>query len=252
MWKLNGFDTLVYDPTMTSADVFVIEGEIGAGKTEMALALAAMLNGRGLKVGLILEPVEQWVAAGILQQFYDDPKRFAYSFQTFVYATRVMAIVDGVAATPDADVFILERSPATDHIFAALQQMSSVELKMYNTWCDAYDRMLPLDLSRATVLYLKTDINRCMARVASRQRSGETASDSKTGVSIEYQQTLRRAHEAFFERKHLDEFPDMPRSPFARVIIVDSNLANGNFRDPGPERDRIVSTVAKMMLEVLY
>lgn len=229
----------------------MVEGEIGAGKTELATAIAGALQQYDLKVCLILEPVDRWVEVGILKKFYDDPSRFAYSFQTYVYATRIMAISNAVASMPDADVFILERSPATDRIFAALQKgnLDPTEQEMYSTWCDTYDRMLPLDLSEAKVLYLKTGLEQCMSRVSSRDRQGEITEEKKDsgGVSIEYQASLRRAHEAFFQGIHRDEFPDLPSHPFAKIIVLPPEVADGNFRDPGNERERIIEKVVSLM-----
>jgi deoxyadenosine/deoxycytidine kinase len=237
-----------------SAPVIIVEGEIGAGKTELVKAIAGALSARGLNTCTILEPVDKWKEIGILQLFYGDPRRYAYSFQTYVYATRIMAIAAAIAANPSADVYILERSPATDLIFMELQRdlAEPAELQMYKTWCEAWRLMLPIDLARARILYLKTSLGCCMARVAARCREGEVpagAPDNKpaAGVSLEYQARLRRAHEAFFQRLHTNEFPLMPQSPFppSAIIELGPELADGNFRDGGAERDRIIAAVLK-------
>ena len=244
---------------------FVIEGEIAAGKTELTKAIAAELTRRGKKVCLVLEPVEQWRSIGILQKFYSDPMRFGYGFQTYVFASRVLEIAKAVSASPDADVFLLERSPASDQIFMELQRgvIDPVEMEMYSTWCDAYNLMLPIDFSNAKVLYLKTSLEHCMERLNSRHRDGEVistkpkekvASATATGgVSIGYQQRLRRAHEAFLEGLNPGEFPFMPKSPFpiSSVYAIEPALADGNFRDLGPERDRIIGAIVDTV-EVLY
>jgi hypothetical protein len=164
-----------------------------------------------------------------------------------------------VAAAPDADVYLLERSPATDRVFMHLQApiVDPMEMAMYADWCDAYMLMLPVDLTRATVLYLKTSLDRCMARLAGREREEELAQpeaegdgSAKGGVSLEYQRRLRRAHEAFFLGLHADEFPALVgASPFPRESIVELEgpLADGNFRDAGPERDGILAAILAKM-----
>lgn len=242
--------------------VYVIDGEIGAGKTELARALTAELRRRGLLVSLVLEPVDQWRAAGVLEKFYQNPARFGYSFQTYVYATRVLRIVDAVRNSPGADIFLLERSPATDQVFMELQrgQVDPVEMAMYYTWCKAYDLMLPIDLHKARVLYLKTSLNLCMTRLAARQRGEEISAEGPSavkhdgsaagGVSLEYQAKLRRAHEQFLHQcPPTGEFPHLPESPYPRdvVIPIDAELADRNFKDPGEEQTEAIADIIKKM-----
>lgn len=231
--------------------ILIVEGEIGAGKTELIKSLAAAFAERGVRACSVLEPVGLWGDIGILQKFYENPGRHAYGFQTLVFATRIMAIVDAVEANPTADVYLLERSPATDPVFMHIQEgVESVEMEMYKTWCQAWQRMVPLDLSGAQILYLKTSLDACMARVTERRRHGEAApvgaalADSG-GVSFEYQARLRRAHEAYLQGYHSEEFPQMPRCPYTRSAIIEigPEIADTNFRNPGPERTRAVDHI---------
>jgi deoxyadenosine/deoxycytidine kinase len=243
----------------------IVEGEIGAGKTVLISAIAAALRKVGLNVCLVLEPVQQWSDVGILDKFYDNRDRFAYGFQTFVYATRIMAIEEAITKDGGcADVYLFERSPATDEIFMELQRdlVDPVEMTMYSTWCKSFRTMLTIDISKAKILYLKTSLPHCMGRVEERARVGELAKSVETtetgteseaksvpkrkkGVSIEYQTMLRRAHEAFLQDKGRDQFPLMPKSPFPleSVIEIGPEFADCNFRDPGPEQDRIVAAI---------
>ena len=46
---------------------------------------------------MVPEPVDQWQnvngqGGNMLQQFYDDPQRYAYTFQNYVFITRVMQV----------------------------------------------------------------------------------------------------------------------------------------------------------------
>jgi deoxyadenosine/deoxycytidine kinase len=61
---------------------------------------------------MVPEPVDQWQnvngqGGNMLQQFYDNPQRYAYTFQNYVFITRVMqvgrldiAALDPVRAVP--------------------------------------------------------------------------------------------------------------------------------------------------------
>jgi deoxyadenosine/deoxycytidine kinase len=251
--------------TDPKARVFIVEGEIAAGKTELALALADELRRRKLKVCLVLEPVELWKSVGILQKFYGDPARHGYSFQTYVFATRILAIRRAVEADPGADVYLLERSPATDQIFWFLQEevVDPVERTMYHTWCQAWHQLLPFDLSQARVLYLRPNLAECMSRLTTRARDGELPArdgelpardgelprEQKSGVSIEYQRRLREAHEAFLLGEHPLVAARMPRSPFdrARIVVLGPDVSDLDFRESGADRERVLARVVELM-----
>ena len=150
--------------------LYIFEGEIGAGKTVICQEVAKELRAAGKNVCLILEPVDCWRSIGILKKFYKDRARHGYGFQTFVFATRVLAIERAIKAEPEADVYLLERSPATDQIFMELQRdlLDEVEMKMYETWCATYQELLRIDISKARVLYLKPSLEQCMSRTKAR------------------------------------------------------------------------------------
>lgn len=213
--------------------IVVVEGGIGAGKTEFVRALADGLPAVAprFRVRPVYEPVDQWVASGMLAAFYADPKRWAYTFQTYVYATRVMAIVEAVsswkasldaadtaAAAEDVDemppdyaadaadtatdeptitVFLLERSPATDRMFMELQDVTPLERCLYNEWADTYDRLLAtvgINLRRAICIYLAVDPETCQQRLAGRGREGETdAGDTGATAAAKQAEDLYQA-----------------------------------------------------------
>ena len=71
---------------------YIVEGNIGSGKTE----LLTKLN-ENIDCEIIKEPVEIWQSItgngkNILQQFYENPSRYAYLFQTIVFKTRLQSI----------------------------------------------------------------------------------------------------------------------------------------------------------------
>jgi deoxyadenosine/deoxycytidine kinase len=231
--------------------VFLVEGEIGSGKTTLVNGLASVLRARGYRVGVALEPVEKWREIGILGKFYDDPERYGYAFQSFVYTTRIQEISRMAAENADADVYILERSPATDKIFMNLTTPklgSNAEMfsKMYSLWCDTFDQLLPFRIADATVLYLKPSLEVCMQRIASRNRGEEILHKNEahktSGVSQEYQALLRRGHEAMFLGMHPGEFPGLKRGMFREVITVPQTLADAEFREGhrGPALEEIL------------
>jgi len=228
------------------ARFLIIEGEIAAGKSTMARLAASVLAAQGLKVVVIPEPVEVWERTGILRQFYKDPKRYGYAAQTFFTATRCLGIREAITSQP-ADIYILERSPASDRIFMELQRdtLEPAEMAMYETWCEAYRLIVP-SLEHARVLYLKPSLTRCAERLKGRARPGELEDESTAGVTATYQERLRLAHEAFFEKRHPGRFPLMPSSPFGAPLVIGAPLADQDFRT-GPPREAI----SRLILEAL-
>ena len=241
------------------SQVFIIEGEISAGKSELVRAFTNGLINKGYNAIPVLEPVDEWVKSGILKQFYNDPQRWGYAFQTFVYITRIQAIRNAVEANLDVQaVFVLERSPITDEIFMELQRgiVSDVEIEMYEQWRRNFIPLLPLDLAQATVLYLKPSLDTCMRRLHLRNRNGEVSDENQTaekssGVTFQYQKRLREAHEALLEGLHEDQFPTLVarEPPFKRssVVIIPPALAELNFRDKGSEQDFVLDEIFKLL-----
>jgi len=242
-------------PRQPSARLIVVQGEIGTGKTELCKLLDSTYRKNGYNVCLVLEPVEKWREVGILEQFYADRERFAYSFQTFVFATRCMAIAEAVKANPDADFYILERCPAIDRVFMELQRdlITPSENAMYDVWCRAYENVLPINLSTAKVLYLRTSLGVSMERLRLRAREGEVGGAGETkkiGVTREYQQQLREAHEAFLLGQYVDfaqqmRYESIAPSPYPRdaVIVIPAGIADSNFRDSGEEQTAAIAYI---------
>lgn len=67
--------------------VYSIEGNIGSGKTVLLNLLSKHLP----NLVIAPEPVEDWQHINrfnLLQQYYDDPHRWAYTFQNYAILTR--------------------------------------------------------------------------------------------------------------------------------------------------------------------
>lgn len=250
--------------------VIVVDGEIGGGKSTVIKLLIAALKSRGLRAVEVGEPVDEWKRVGILQEFYaDKPDEYrglvAYDFQTFTFVTRVEETQKTVAANPDADVFVLERSVLTDrYVFMELQRdlVGPVRMEMYDRWWNMWSQIMPIRPQK--IVYLKPTLENCQSRVETRARVGEIRTDGKTadetdekasargGVSAAYQARLRRAHEAYLQNLHPEEFPLMPPRPFdvdRDVVVVDGALADDDFSRAGPAADRVVSYILEKVLE---
>lgn len=176
--------------------VIVIEGIIGAGKTTLIEKLAERLRQKGHKVAIAPEPVNQWREDGALAMFYSDMERYAYTFQTHVFLTRVQAIRKAVQKTPDADVLLTERSPYTDR-YVFMETLSRIiteqEMKLYNVWCDFWITTMPEGVmdNKWEAVFVDPPVNLCSNRMNQRGRKEEDK------VSEEYQKELHQAYETF-------------------------------------------------------
>ena len=221
------------------AEIVVVDGEIGAGKTTFMKVLAEHFRSIGKQVCVIFEPVEVWEKVGILKKFYADKDRYCYEFQTYIVVTRLKRILESYREAPDADIYLIERSPFTDrHVFVEMlsDAMDDTQKIMYRDWWNVWLELMPFQINK--YLYLKPDIDECMRRIEERHRVGEIDQDKnkKQGVTKEYQHALRKQHE-----KYYDQIRD-------QKIILDGAFSNGDFRIPGANQARILDRAEKFIL----
>lgn len=213
--------------------VLVVDGIIGAGKTTLIQdCLVPLLSEWGLRITVVPEPVEKWKSSGRLKQFYEDPARRGYQFQTRAFHDRVkmsQEVFRKYAA--HTDVFLLERSVFTDLLFMeSLHESGTIDDSEYEDYMDLWtmwEEVMPFrpDL----FVYLKPDVDVAMDRLRERNRDGEA------GVSKEYQIALEQKHDAFLGGKF--------------VVISDSHYipcfhlsTNSDFRDDDSVKKEIAST----------
>lgn len=188
----------MYKTTMPVTDqkVFIVEGNMGAGKSTFLKILE-----RALRVQVVQEPVAEWQAVGgtenLLAHFYNDTNRWAYTFQSYAFVTRVRAQEEMAKINP-TNIQILERSVYSDrYCFAKncfeMGKMTELEWKLYQEWfawlVDNYT------VKPAGFIYLQTDPEVCYQRMAKRSRSAEAA------VPLSYVQLLHDKHEEWLLEK---------------------------------------------------
>ena len=106
---------------------YIIEGNIGSGKTTLINILKNFNN-----FEVIEEPVNLWLNLkgddnkNILQEFYDDPERYAYIFQTMVFKTRL----NSIDHPQDKDIRFSERSIWTDKYVFGISCIESKKMKL--------------------------------------------------------------------------------------------------------------------------
>jgi deoxyadenosine/deoxycytidine kinase len=172
--------------------IYFVEGNIGTGKSTF---LSMIQKVYGDKYQVIYEPVDVWTnfkdnsGKNILQYFYEDPKRFAYTFQNTAFVSRVEKLQE-IDYSKDA-VFI-ERSIWSDkNIFAKncfeTDMMSEIEYLLYQKWFLWLEKNLTI--GNYEFVYLKCPPEISYSRMKTRCRNEES------GVSLDYIKQIHNQHE---------------------------------------------------------
>ncbi len=174
---------------------FAVEGNIGAGKTTFL-----RIVGENLNMQVVPEPHEAWQnidGENLLDAFYRDSKRWAYTFQTYVFITRIIRReeLERVSNTPFQ---LTERSVFADrHCFAKnsheMGLMNDLEWNLYKEW---FAWFVENRVSKPSgFIYLRADPSVCHHRLVKRNRFEEKL------VSLDYLKLLHAKHESWLIHK---------------------------------------------------
>lgn len=221
--------------TDSNVPYFIIEGNIGAGKSTLVSLIQQKLDAH-----VVFEPHDQWQQVGggenILDRFYKDTSRWAYTFQSYAFVTRVRTQQEHAKKYPFMP-HIVERSVYSDrYCFAKncfeLGYMNALEWKLYQEWfswlVDNYTKV------PNGFIYLKTNPDMCYQRLTKRARSEES------GVSLDYLKSLHNKHESWLINKNgiTDQLVDIP------VLTVDGNQ---EFEFDAVLQKKIVESIAQFI-----
>lgn len=169
--------------------IISIEGNIGSGKTTLLSCMKTKFKNNSQYIFLD-EPVNEWNMikdeneVTIIEKFYNDQKKYSFSFQILAFITRLKLIKEAINKIiknnhnkddQDKKYFIItERSLFTDKMVFAkmLYDSNNIEyinyqiyLKWFNTFADEY--------KINKIIYVKTNPKICHKRVEKRNRAGE-------------------------------------------------------------------------------
>lgn len=210
------------------AKVLCIEAAVGFGKSTLLDVLQKRLNFN--KIVIVPEPVDKWNESGIITEFYADIKGKAMEFQHYAFITRLQALERAFSEEPEADLYILERSPLSDrHIFVdMLYQSGFITINQLNRYIDCWQSWQKLWPVKPThFIFLNCQLMESMSRIEKRNRPGEN-------ISVDYQKALIAKCGEFCAKISLD-YP---------TLQLD---CNSDYTQDGLEQDKIVTTVQQFL-----
>lgn len=184
---------------MNNKWVFSVEGNIGSGKSTLVEYLKKNKNPNlNFNIIYVQEPVDIWntivdsSGKNIIELYYSNQKRYAFSFQMMAYITRLSQLKKIIKEAPDFSIIITERCLYTDYnIFAKMLYDSKlIEEIEYSIYCKWFNEFIDIDVSG--FIYVKTTPETCLKRINLRNRKGEE-------ISHEYLLNCHNYHERWLE-----------------------------------------------------
>lgn len=180
--------------------IISLDGNIGAGKSTLLAEIRKSIP----DLRVVDEPVGQWTALknntgkNLLELFYEDKKRWAYTFQNCAILTRLKNIKEAVeeldANGKGPQVILTERSVLTDkYVFAQMLRDSGdiddLEWELYDSWFSIFSKQHQVN----GIIYLSTSSTTSKDRIHIRNRQGEDR------IQLDYLDALDRQHKQWIE-----------------------------------------------------
>ena len=194
--------------------IISVEGNIGSGKSTLVKLLKEKLPCD--KFYFLQEPVKEWEKIKdennitILEKFYNDQNKYAFSFQMMAYISRLAMLKKAIKEFPD-HIIITERCLNTDRfVFAKMlhddKKIEKINYNIYLKWFDNFINECKIDYH----IYVKVNPKICFERIKIRNREGEN-------IPIEY---LIKC-----DNYHNDWLDSMDN-----VLIINNELDNNNMQ----------------------
>lgn len=194
--------------------MYIVEGNIGAGKSTFLKLIEQQLP----HISVALEPLHNWQSTiysqSLLTNFYQEPKRWAYTLETLTMMCRVREHL-ALQAESNRNK-IVERSIYSGHYCFAQNSfengyLTTLEWNMYNQW---FNLLIP-DKCKAPLgfIYLRVDPEIAYERIKKRNRLAE-----KT-MTLSYLKQIHARHEAFL----LQDKKTLPLVSITPVLVLECN-----------------------------
>jgi deoxyadenosine/deoxycytidine kinase len=219
----------------------VLEGNIGAGKSTMLTLLK-----KAFDINPIPEPTDKWQKVGktdnLLELFYKDTPRWAYTFQSYAFLTRVQTILSHHMEVTDDKMHVLERSVYCDRFCFAKNcyesgYMSPLEWHIYKEWFSwLVENFAPRPVG---FIYLKTNPEVSHQRILKRCRQEEV------GIPLAYLKSLHDKHEDWLthNKEPLESLKNVP------ILTLD---CNNEFEQNTQQLDKHLEAIDTFISKLQY
>jgi len=176
--------------------IYSLEGNIGSGKSTL-LEKLKLLYKNSPKYIFVDEPVDEWISTrdaddglNILEKYYANQSKYAFSFQIFAYITKLRKLMNAIDTAPNDAILICERSLYTDrYVFAKmLYDSGKIEDINYSIYLNWYDYFINRIKGVRHFIYVSTSPEICEVRIRRRNRGGENS------IPIDYLRECEKYH----------------------------------------------------------
>ena len=187
--------------------ILSIEGNIGSGKSTILNYLKE--NNENKDIIFLKEPVHIWETIKdeenktIIENFYQDAKKYGFMFQIMAFATRMQILKDTIKENPNCKIIVCERSILADqHVFASMLHddniIDTMGFTIYQMMANNYMKDYPLN----GIIYIDAEPNICMERIEQRNREGES------NIELSYLGKCKHYHDTWLDStfKYLTSF----------------------------------------------
>jgi deoxyadenosine/deoxycytidine kinase len=170
--------------------VIIVEGIIGAGKSSLTKELSVALGRNTLT---LMEPDEKDEANPYLADFYEDPRRWAFTMQVHLLQARYRMHLNAQwHAINSQGHAVLDRSYFGDTAFARLQLKTGAMSQMeFNTYQSIYHAMTASVLLPNVCVQLVVSPETAQKRI-SRRMELETGRKCESVIELPYLQSLSK------------------------------------------------------------
>ena len=198
--------------------IISIEGNIGSGKSTFVKALQTYFNKTdeiNKKIYFLQEPVNIWETIknndgeNIIECFYKNQDKYAFSFQMMAYISRLSLLRKAVRE--GYDYIFTERCVNTDrNVFAKMLydsgKIEKINFEIYTKWFDEFIE----EFNNFHYIYIKTNPEKALERINKRARPGET-------IPLEYLKECDKYHNNWLETIES-----------TNIITLDGNIDRNN------------------------
>jgi deoxynucleoside kinase len=179
--------------------IISIEGNIGSGKSSLVSILKERFS-YSKNICFLQEPIDIWntikdyEGKTILENYYKDQTKYAFSFQMMAYISRLSMLKREIRKNK-YDIIITERSLNTDRfVFAKMlyddKKIDELQYQIYLKWFEEFIEEIP----KIEIIYIRTSPHVAYERVKKRAREGEST------IELEYLEYCHRYHEYWLNR----------------------------------------------------